>query len=50
MYRAPPLAHQRHMGFFVTDNSSQTDQSDIMDVKRVTHTVEVLVQVYLSRV
>ena len=44
-YRAPSLADQRHVGFFVTDSSSQTDQSDIVDVKRVTHVIETLVQV-----
>lgn len=41
----PSLASQHRVGFFLSDRSTQTKESDILDVKRVTHIIQTLIQV-----
>lgn len=42
----PSLASQKRVGFFVSDRSTQTEESDILEVKRITHVIETLIQVW----
>ena len=41
----PSLASQKRVGFFVSDRSAQTEESDILEVKRITLVIETLIQV-----
>ena len=42
----PSIDARRKAGFFVSDSSTQTEESDIIDLKHAIKTLETLTQVY----